>query len=182
MKTDLSKVMKIDLSLETARKLYKEGGIGKGIAMLYFGEHELKQSDLPKTWKEFCQNVRISDEECMIAFNSTIQKQDGIIDNFRRCNEDRNLLPNEQEAEKHLILMQLHTLRDYYNKLDDTYEEEINFSNSTQLKYTIQNYGGVLDIVKSIHCSRFLSFKSEKFAKIFLDSFHDLIKKVDDLI
>lgn len=172
--------MKIDLSLEIARELYKEGGIGKGLAMQYFGEHELKQTDLPKTWEEFCQNVRISDKECMIAFNSTIEKQDGIIDNFRRCNEDRNLLPNEKEAEKHLILMQLHTLRDYYNNFLGSVKDTMNCP--LKCNYVITNNKGKLIVKESIYDSRFLSFKTNKLAKIFLNNFRELIKKVDDLI
>lgn len=175
--------MKIEIDLYQARKLYNDGGEGRNLVLKFFKEEDLKDKalSLPISWEDFCKNVRISDEECFIQFDSSIERNDSLC-KMRRVNEDKNLLPNETAAEKHLILMQLHTLRDYYNNLDDTYEEEINFSDSTQLKYTIQNHGGVLDVVKSIHCSRFLSFKSEKFAKIFLDSFHDLIKKVDDLI
>ena len=68
---------------------------------------------LPKTWEEFCRQNKIEKNECYLDACSCIEK--ALI--RERCEDsDRNVLPNKQVAEQHLVLMQLHQLRDCYRQ------------------------------------------------------------------
>ena len=68
---------------------------------------------LPKTWKEFCnQNALKLDEFCI---SNTSYLTEVNIDE-RNETSDRNVLPSKQAAEQHLALMQLHQLRDCYRQ------------------------------------------------------------------
>ena len=44
----------IELSLDTAKRLYEQGGEYRDIALTAFKEHELIGDVLPKTWDEYC--------------------------------------------------------------------------------------------------------------------------------
>ena len=44
----------IELSLDTAKRLYEQGGEYRDIALTAFKEHELIGDRLPKTWDEYC--------------------------------------------------------------------------------------------------------------------------------
>ena len=49
----------IEISLETAKRLYEQGGEYRNIALTAFKEHELIGDRLPKTWEEFCKQNKI---------------------------------------------------------------------------------------------------------------------------
>ena len=44
----------IEISLDTAKRLYEQGGEYRDIALTAFKEHELIDGRLPKTWDEYC--------------------------------------------------------------------------------------------------------------------------------
>ncbi len=72
--------MKVEIDLYQARKLYNDGGEGRNLVLTYFKEEDLKDKalSLPISWEDFCKNVRISDEECFIQFDSSIERNDSL--------------------------------------------------------------------------------------------------------
>ena len=130
---------------------------------------------LPKTWEEFCYNNDRKPNEAFITNSSEIQL---ITEQHeRKPFVDQNLLPSKQAAEAHLILMQLHQLRDCYRQgwIPD-------WNNSIQNKYVIYNLGGKFAISPYYCHSNFLAFQNEKRAEEFLNNFRDLIEQAGDLI
>lgn len=165
----------IEISLDTAKRLYEQGGEYRDIALTAFEEYELLGWP-PKTWQEFCENYKVQKNECYIGNDSFIMKVGKNDISDRNRDMDCNLLPSMQAAEAHLALMQLHQLRDVWRDgwLPD-------WGNELQSKRIICNYKGEITVSYSI-ISRFLSFQDEKRAKEFLECFKDLIEKAGDLI
>ena len=131
---------------------------------------------LPKTWKEFCkQNVIRDGEHYIDSFSDIVKKTS--IGTMRNCSFDKNILPNNQAAEQHLALMQLHQLRDCYRQgwLPD-------WSNDYQIKWCILSNRDKFKVQTGIRCSRFLSFQSKEIAEKFFNNFKDLIETAGDLI
>ena len=65
---------------------------------------------LPKTWDEFCEQNLIKRGEYFL--NSFSTSEQGTCETIRHKDSDRNILPNKQATEQHLVLMQLHQIRD----------------------------------------------------------------------
>ena len=130
---------------------------------------------LPKTWEEFCEQNEVKNGECYIGNTSCVLEV--LKGNYfhKRKTHDRNILPNKKSAEQHLVLMQLHQLRDCYR------QGWIPTLNKTSFGI-IRRIEGDLEVEKFIFSSRFLSFQYEKIAKEFLDNFRDLIEQAGDLI
>ena len=135
---------------------------------------------LPKTWKEFCEQNEIKKSECYLDTSSSC-----IIERWvgeRDISSDRNLLPSKEAAEAHLALMQLHQLRDCYREgwLPD-------WSNDPDKYCIVRSYNSItkrmeLMIVDYDSTPSFLSFQTLKLAKEFLTNFRELIEKAGDLI
>ena len=128
---------------------------------------------LPKTWKEFCNQNALKLDEFCISNTSYLTEV-----NIDERNEiyDRNVLPNKQAAEQHLALIQLHQLRDCYRqgwKPDCSDDSKkwciIKYYN----KPSIDFYYGRIE---------FLSFQTKELAEEFLSNFRDLIEQAGDLI
>ena len=130
---------------------------------------------LPKTWEEFCEQNEVKGGECYIGNTSCVVEVLKGNCFHRRKTHDRNILPNKKSAEQHLVLMQLHQLRDCYR------QGWIPTLNKTSFGI-IRRIEGDLEVEKFIFSSRFLSFQYEKIAKEFLDNFRDLIEQAGDLI
>ena len=130
---------------------------------------------LPKTWEEFCEQNEIKGGECYIGNTSCVVEVLKGNCFHRRKTHDRNILPNKKSAEQHLVLMQLHQLRDCYR------QGWIPTLNKTSFGI-IRRIEGDLEVEKFVFSSRFLSFQYEKIAKEFLDNFRDLIEQAGDLI
>lgn len=130
---------------------------------------------LPKTWEEFCERKEIKKGECFI--NTSCYIMEVRIDRYneRRKNYDRNILPNNKSAEQHLVLMQLHQLRDCYRQGWTPTLDKVSFG-------IIKRVSGCLEVKSFIYYLRFLSFQSEEIAKEFLNNFRDLIEQAGDLI
>ena len=138
---------------------------------------------LPKTWEEFCKqnNINKNKEEAFIHTSGeieTIKK----VNAQRIVDYDKNVLPSRQAAEQHLVLMQLHQLRDCYRQgwvpdYTSTFNKFciVHYFDSYSYKH---NY----EIVVRGTIPRFLTFQSEKIAQEFLDNFRDLIEQAGDLI
>lgn len=168
----------IEISLETAKRLYEQGGEYRNIALTAFKEHELIGDRLPKTWEEFCKQNKIKKNECYISrFSETIKTDEEISRDF---NYDRNMLPNKQAVKRHLALMQLHQLRDCYR--DGWLPNGLSSVHGIEMYY--EPGDGVVKVrVRKCYCiSKFLSFQTEERAKEFLTNFRELIEQAGDLI
>ena len=128
---------------------------------------------LPETWKEFCRNYEVQKGERYINQDSDIETTSSGI---RLEYSDRNILPSEKAAERHLALMQLHQLRDCYRQgwVPDQLGE-------SEKWYIIKSYNRPV-VSTTYNFSEFLSFQSKKIAQEFLDNFRDLIEQAGDLI
>ena len=130
---------------------------------------------LPKTWDEFCEQNLIKRGEYFL--NSFSTSEQGTCETIRHKDSDRNILPNKQATEQHLVLMQLHQLRDCYRQ-----GWTPDWNNSIQNKYIIYNLEGKFAISLYYCHSHFLAFQNEKRAEEFLTNFRDLIGQAGDLI
>lgn len=130
---------------------------------------------LPKTWEEFCEKNKVNEGEYYVGSQSDVVEV--LVGNYlpRRKTFDRNILPNKKAAEQHLVLMQLHQLRDCYRQGWTPIVDKVSFG-------IIRRVEGDLDADRFMYSSRFLSFQSLEIAKEFLDNFRDLIEQAGDLI
>ena len=162
----------ITLTPEKAKEFYKKGGEFRDLALSAYTEEELNPS-LPKTWEEFCNRFKIHEEYHIDSASDIIKNED---DYYRDPLLNRNLLVSKEAANQHLVLMQLHRLRDCYRqgwKPDLTVPESIFAIFCTKGKYSVEEF---------IYSSEFLSFQSRQLAQEFLNNFRDLILQAGDLI
>lgn len=132
-----------------------------------------KQSELPKTWAEFCMNHPIKNGECYISNCSTIESSKR---GSRLPYSDGNNLPSFDAAKAHFALMRLHQLRDCYRQ---GWKPNLSDGN---YKYVIKNCCNKLYIRVYSSVGEFLSFQSQEIAEEFLTNFRDLIEQANDLI
>ena len=129
---------------------------------------------LPKTWKEFCEQNMVKKNEYYVDTDSCII---AISDGKRYSSSDRNLLPSKKAAEQHLALMQLHQLRDCYRN-----GWKPDWKDSEHKKYVIQSSEGEYYVDDYYNISTFLAFQDEITANEFLINFRKLIEQAGDLI
>jgi hypothetical protein len=162
----------IKLTLEKAREWYKKGGELKEIALQAFSEEELTKIDLPKTWKEFCENYPVQVGECWLE-NCDLIREKEYSHNEKRIY--KNWIPARKSAEAHLAMIQLEQLRNCW--WGDWKPE---WSNSE--KYAIRWDGDNLIAFTARRVHSFLVFPTIEMAGEFLECFRDLIEKAGDLI
>ena len=134
------------------------------------------KSNLPKTWEEFCNQAKVYGEY-YIDLDSSIKENDD--DYYRDPIYDRGILPSKEAARQHLVLMQLHQLRDCYRQgwkpdWKDWNSIKICIIHTHENKYEIEP--------RFDYDPQFLSFQNSKVAKEFLKNFRYLIKQAGDLI
>ena len=135
---------------------------------------------LPKTWKEFCENhdtkkgERYMDDCCNLEVAIGGYKRDAL--------KDRNLLPSKQAVEAHLALMQLHQLRDCYRQgwLPNLKDDSDKYGIELHYNPILRNIE--LRVAWYDTASTFLSFPTYELAKNFLTNFRELIEQAGDLI
>lgn len=159
----------ITLTLEKAKEWYKKGGELKEIALQAYSEEELTKTELPRTWKEFCENYPVKVGETWMGSYDTIYSA-----TMTQSRIYKNWIPSRRSAGAHLALIQLEQLRDCWRQ------------------GWIPTPGNNSYAIKSIKkdklevccfCSReFLSFPTKEMAEEFLKCFRDLIEKAGDLI
>ena len=163
----------ITLTPEKAKEFYNKGGEFRDLALSAYTEEELLGIMLPKTWEEFCDLFKIHEEYHIDSCSDILKNED---DYYRDPLLNRNLLVSKEAANQHLVLMQLHRLRDCYRqgwKPDLTVPESIFAIFCTKGKYSVEEF---------IYSSEFLSFQSRQLAQEFLNNFRDLILQAGDLI
>lgn len=154
----------IEISLDTAKRWYEQGGELKEMALGAFSEKELIGDRLPKTWDEYCAKhgdmgviIKASLGTAYVALN-------------------KHVFSDYKQAQAHITKMKLHLLRDEYRQ-----GWKPNY-NIRQDKYTIvysNNWGLTVVIYQT---PRFLSFQSREITEEFLTNFRELIEQAGDLI
>lgn len=168
----------ITLTLDKAKEWYKKGGEVREVVLQAYSEEELTKIDLPKTWKEFCENYYIKEGMSFIDNTSNI----ALIPSYRenQCfdsNRDKNLCPSKKSAKAHLTLIQLEQLRDYYRQGDIP-----DFNNDDIKKYCIIKIKNDIYVKTAYNTNSFLSFNKKEVAEEFLTNFKPLIKIAEDYI
>ena len=158
----------ITLTLDKAKEWYKKGGELKEIALQAFTEKELTKVELPKTWKEFCDNYPAQAGECWLGSCDQILENDSKEDRTFR-----NWIPSRKSAEAHLAMIQLEQLRDCWRQ---GWKPKMH-----ECVYTIKFANNGLNVYSYVS-REFLSFPTREMAEEFLKCFRDLIEKAGDLI
>ena len=134
---------------------------------------------LPKTWKEFCEQNKIKEDECYLNYFSEIKE---IPIRERLDSSDRIVLPNKKAAEAHPALMQLDQLRDRYRQgWKPTLEDNINIY-AIRKSRNIMTHKLEITVLSTSTLSSFLLFPTHELAEEFLTNFHELIEQAGDLI
>ena len=155
----------IELSLDTARRWYEQGGELRELALGAFSKQALIGGRLPKTWDEYCaKHGEVGDKikaSLDIAY-MTINK---------------HIFSDYKQAQAHIALMKLHLLRDEYRQ-----GWKPDWRNVDESKFVIEMVANELSI-NNYGITRYsLSFQDEKRADKFLTNFRDLIEEAGDLI
>ena len=155
----------IELSLDTARRWYEQGGELRELALGAFSEKELIGDRLPKTWDEYC------------------AKQGEVGDKIKASLDiaymtiNKHIFSDYKQAQAHIALMKLHLLRDEYRQ-----GWKPDWRNVDESKFVIEMVANELSI-NNYGITRYsLSFQDEKRADKFLTNFRELIEQAGDLI
>ena len=158
----------IELSLDTARRLYEQGGEYRNIALTAFKEHELIGDRLPKTWDEYCAKHGEVGDKIKASLDSA----------YTTIN--RYAFSDYKQTQAHIAMIRLHLLRDEYRQgwkptwTDKSIKYGIMWNTLTEKKKLI--------VAWHSYAPLFLSFPTEEIAREFLSNFRDLIEQAGDLI
>ena len=155
-----------NLTLETARELYKQGGASKSFALDNYSEEELNKKELPKTW-----------EECFkggwyVSGASHIVRQDEVITH----KDEKNVVRTEAQAKGIVALTQLLQCRDEYRG-----EWKPDWENIGQGKWCIDFHYDKTCVKNWSYIARLFSFETREQAEAFATNFEDLLKEVKEL-
>ena len=157
----------IELSLDTARRLYEQGGEYRDIALTAFKEHELIGDRLPKTWDEYCAQRGRDGEKLKVTISSMVYD----------CIKEYAFKSDYEQARHHEALIKIHLLRDEYRR---GWVPE--WGNIGESKFAIEMVGNELTVSNYGITRHFLSFQDEERANEFLTNFRELIEQAGDLI
>ena len=94
----------IELSLDTAKRWYEQGGEYRNIALTAFKEHELIGDRLPKTWDEYCAKHGEDGDKIKASLNTA----------YMTIN--KHIFSDYKQVQAHIALTKLHLLRDEYRQ------------------------------------------------------------------
>ena len=155
----------IEISLDTAKRLYEQGGEYRDIALTAFKEHELIGDRLSKTWEEYCAKHGEVGDKIKASLNTA----------YMTIN--KHVFSDYKQAQAHITKMKLHLLRDEYRQ---GWVPE--WENIDESKFVIEMAGNELTVENYGITRHFLSFQDEKRANEFLTNFRELIEEAGDLI
>ena len=155
----------IEISLDTAKRLYEQGGEYRDIALTAFKEHELIGNRLPKTWDEYCAKHGEVGDKIKASLNTA----------YMTIN--KHVFSDYKQAQAHIAKMKLHLLRDEYRQ---GWVPE--WGNIDESKFVIEMAGNELTVENYGITRHFLAFQDEKTANEFLTNFRELIEQAADLI
>ena len=158
----------IELSLDTAKRLYEQGGEYRDIALTAFKEHELIGGRLPKTWDEYCAKHGEVGDKIKASLNAAYT----MINKYT--------FSDYKQTEAHIAMMKLHLLRDEYrNGWLPCFGDN---SKKYGIKWNMIAGKTRLVIVQHIYDSDSLSFPTYELTEKFLTNFRELIEEAGDLI
>ena len=154
----------IELSLDTAKRWYEQGGELRDLAIGAFGDKMLIGDRLPRTWDEYCIKHGENGDKIKASLNTAYT----MINKYT--------FSDYKQTEAHIAMMKLHLLRDEYRNgwLPDWKEQSV--------KHTILIDHDDIVVGESYVISCFLAFQTEELAEQFLGNFRDLIEEAGDLI
>ena len=155
----------IEISLETAKRWYEQGGEYRDIALTAFKEHELISDRLPKTWEEYC--AKHGENSDMIK--ASLDYAYTVINKY--------IFSDYKQAQAYIAMIKLHLLRDEYRQ---GWVPE--WGNIDESKFVIEMAGNELTVENYGITRHFLAFQDEKRANEFLTNFRELIEEAGDLI
>ena len=157
----------IELSLDTARRWYEQGGELRELALGAFSKQALIGGRLPKTWDEYCDQLE-KNESVKVKVNIQLLR------------ETLRLMMDYTYADKHVAMVKLHILRDKYRggwKPDWT-DKSIKYG----LMWNTHAEKKELTVARCNWNTLFLSFQTSELTDEFLTNFRDLIEEAGDLI
>ena len=158
----------IEISLDTAKRWYEQGGELRDLAIGAFGDKMLIGDRLPRTWDEYCIKHGEDGDKIKASLNTAYT----MINKYT--------FSDYKQTGAHIAMMKLHLLRDEYRQgwkpdwSDNCYKYGVKwniFPRKKELIVTWRNYDPL-----------FLSFPTEEIAREFLTNFRDLIEEAGDLI
>jgi len=156
-----------NLSLYTAKELYKQGGASKSFALDNYSEKELTEKQFPKTWEE----LEVIKGYCITTYSSVFE-----VPNPEKADSDKNTFPTKEQAEASLALSQLLQLKYAYN------EGKPIAWNGIYKYFTLAIEEGDWRRYSNIQGSKTFAFHTEKARDLFLENFRDnLLEKVKPL-
>ena len=158
----------IELSLDTAKRLYEQGGEYRDIALTAFKEHELIGDRLPKTWDEYCAKHGEVGDKIKASLNTA----------YMTIN--KHVFSDYKQAQAHIAMIKLHLLRDEYRQ-----GWLPSWGGCSNYKYGIKwdmVEGKSFLIAPHAYEPVSLSFSTYELAHEFLTNFSNLIEQAGDLI
>ena len=158
----------IEISLDTAKRWYEQGGELRDLAIGAFGDKILIGDRLPKTWDEYCaKHGEVGDKikASLYAAYMAINKY---------------TFSDYKQAQAHIALMKLHLLRDEYrNGWLPCFGDN---SKKYGIKWNMIAGKKELTVAWCNWNTLFLSFPTYELAEEFLTNFRELIEQAGDLI
>ena len=158
----------IEISLDTAKRWYEQGGELRDLAIGAFGDKMLIGDRLPKTWDEYCIKHGENGDKIKASLNTAYT----MINKYT--------FSDYKQTEAHIAMMKLHLLRDEYRN------GWLPCFGDNSKKYGIKRnmIAGKTWLVIALHTyySDFLSFQTYELTEEFLANFHELIEQAGDLI
>ena len=155
----------IEISLDTAKRWYEQGGELRDLAIVAFGDKMLIGDRLPKTWDEYCIKHGEMGDRIKASLNTT----------YRAIN--KYTFSDYKQTGAHIAMMKLHLLRDDY-RIGWVPE----WGNIDESKFSIEMVGNEFTVENYGITRHFLAFQDKKRANEFLTNFRELIEEAGDLI
>ena len=155
----------IEISLDTAKRWYEQGGELRDLAIGAFGDKMLIGDRLPRTWDEYCAKHGEEGDKIKASLNTAYM----TINKYTFC--------DYKQTEAHIAMMKLHLLRDDY-RIGWVPE----WGNIDESKFSIEMVGNEFTVENYGITRHFLSFQDEERANEFLTNFRELIEEAGDLI
>ena len=162
------KTRTIEISLDTAKRLYEQGGEYRDIALNAFKEHEFIGDRLPKTWDEYCAKHGEEGDKIKASLNTA----------YMTIN--KHIFSDYNQTQAHIAKIKLHLLRDEYrNGWLPCFGDN---SKKYGIKWNMIAGKKELTVAWCNWNTLFLSFPTYELAEEFLTNFRELIEEAGDLI
>ena len=155
----------IEISLDTAKRWYEQGGELRDLAIVAFGDKMLIGDRLPKTWDEYCIKHGEDGDKIKASLNTAYT----MINKYT--------FSDYKQTGAHIAMMKLHLLRDDY-RIGWVPE----WGNIDESKFSIEMVGNEFTVENYGITRHFLAFQDKKRANEFLTNFRELIEEAGDLI